>query len=689
LSPLGERETNEAGGTAEQGWPSGAVTTRQEWEHASVEGKPRCLRLRLAEGLSAGSARRIHLLLVLATFCVVLSGGCQASVLRLHGLDAALGWMLLTVANVVLLSLLLAAASTYTATAVALGSAIVAALSVGAKLATRGRWVPRRVPSIRLHHPRTPEEWVAGILCLLVLVHLLVRAVLSIRLVPYGFDALSYHLAAVGWLVQDGRLPDAADGILLAGYPLSGELLAAWPAILLHDDVFSRLPQILTALLGGVATLGLARGIGASRPASVIAGCLFVLTPAVLAQVSTAYVDVTAAAFTVATYCFVIRWVGTAVGFKQRLFLGGLAGGLAMGTKTTGALVVAAACIAILVVAARRPPDAAVPSAVLFMITAAAAGGFWYVRNLLVYGNPIYPIGIAGLPGAATAASLLTPAPGPSLPEPIPTLWSWAHDLVPQHSYTYEQRVGGLGTTFVWIGLPCLLAVAVRAVRQKDPRLLTLLWVSAFIFALQPYRWWARFTLPLGAVAATAIAAMMSLPSLRAPRTRSVWRPRLLAAAIVASVLVTQPALFLRTVMPTDGGRPVAAWQAFTVAPGDRLAGSAGQPSALSAIASARTVAVAVDEVGRVGSLFGAQFQRRVRPVAILSSSAFTSSLVGADFLVACRGSTVDLWSALDPVHLHLIGDPRAQLLVWRVSGRPSVPTEAVPRSRTDDTYCT
>src|SRR3712207_8479223 len=49
-----------------------------------------------------------------------------------------------------------------------------------------------------------------------------------------------------------------------------------------------------------------------------------------------------------------------------------------------------------------------------------------------LFRSPVYPIAVAGLPGAATVSELLTPAPGPALPEPLPTLWSWAHDLIPQ-----------------------------------------------------------------------------------------------------------------------------------------------------------------------------------------------------------------------------------------------------------------
>lgn len=103
-----------------------------------------------------------------------------------------------------------------------------------------------------------------------------------------------------------------------------------------------------------------------------------------------------------------------------------------------------------------------------YAVPAVVSGGGWYLKNLLVYGNPVYPFAGVGLPGRTGVSGLLTSPPGPSLPEPVPTLWSWAHDLIPQAAYSYEHRAGGLGAVFIWAGLPCLLFIIVRTVRTRD-----------------------------------------------------------------------------------------------------------------------------------------------------------------------------------------------------------------------------
>jgi hypothetical protein len=157
---------------------------------------------------------------------------------------------------------------------------------------------------------------------------------------------------------------------------------------------------------------------------------------------------------------------------------------------------------------------------------------------------------------------------------------------------------------------------------------------------------------------------------------------------VTVSVLLVQPALLARAVTFTDGTPPVAAWQAFTAPRGDRLAAGPERPDALAGVAGADVVAVAVDEVGRVGPLFGARFEREIRPVATTGREAFARSLAGADVLVACRSSMIGRWAAEDPAHLRLVSDPEAELAVWRMTGRPSTRTDAVPTGVARNVYC-
>jgi hypothetical protein len=627
------------------------------------------------------------MLLVGATAGVLLAAACQARLLRLQSLDALLGTLVLAVAHVVLLSFGLAAASHYSAGTVFVASLASAALSVAAYASRRHRLPEWRPPLWRPRLPRTPVEWLTAMLVGLVAVHFFVRIVLAVRLVPYGYDAVSYHLAAVGWVVQDGRLPGPRTGILASGYPLGGEMLAAWPAVLLHDDVLSRLPQILMAILGGLATTAAARGVGLDRALSSCAGCMFLLTPALLAQMTTAYVDVTVAALSMAAVAFLVRWSVTGRG-SGLLALGGLSAGLAAGTKHTGIIVALVCCVGATVVGARRGLRSGLAAGATVGVPVALAGGGWYLENLLVHGNPLYPFDFLGLPSVLAVADLTTEPPGPSLPEPVPTLWSWAHDLVPQFTYTYEQRTGGLGTVFVWLGLPCLLVVLARAIRRREVPWLLLAGLVLAPFLLQPYRWWARFTLPLAALTAIAVAEVLAtlvvVSRQGGLKSRIAWAA---PVAVAVAVLAAQPTLLARTVTPTDGNPSIAAWMAFTVPAGDRLANGPRRPDSLRGIVGADVVAVAADEVARTGLLFGPQFQREVRPVDSSSRQAFSRSITGADALVACRDNEIGQWAAEDP-RLRLVSDPDAALAVWQIRGADSDPVTTDSPDRTAQVYC-
>src|SRR5687768_6978244 len=109
----------------------------------------------------------------------------------------------------------------------------------------------------------------------------------------------------------------------------------------------------------------------------------------------------------------------------------------------------------------------------------------------------------------------------------------------------------------------------VRTIRRGDPSWLVLFSISLSTFALHPYRWWARFTFVLAAVAAVAAAAVMSPPFARGPR--DAWTSRLppcVPVGVAVIVLAVQPALLAHAIVSTDGSAPVAAWRVLTVSPG-------------------------------------------------------------------------------------------------------------------------
>src|ERR1700704_1399208 len=97
--------------------------------------------------------------------------------------------------------------------------------------------------------------------------------------------------------------------------------------------------------MGAAATLGFARVAGVRRPAAIAAGALFALSPIVLTQASSNYVDLGVAVLFLVGIYFALRAPRGAAGGSPDadrawsptcLVLAGCAGGLAVGAKPVG-----------------------------------------------------------------------------------------------------------------------------------------------------------------------------------------------------------------------------------------------------------------------------------------------------------------------------------------------------------------
>jgi hypothetical protein len=367
------------------------------------------------------------------------------------------------------------------------------------------------------------------------------QLLVALILPPFAFDAITYHLTTVATWLRAENLDPTPLSLCCAYYPATAELMFTWPILFLGTDSVVDTVQIGFAVLGALATAGITRSAGLPGPAAAAAGGLFALTPIVLVQAPTNYVDVIVAACTLASLHALVRFAAT--GATQRLVVAGLAAGLVLGTKGTGVVWAGALLLAAVVVvvaltrAGRISRGAASRGLAVFLATCVALGSYWYIRNWIETGNPAYPfeVRLAGstlFEGPLRVEDVLTqPDVGGGPPWLVAVLRSWASDLDfwNQGVYDHQQRSGGLGPLWPWLGLPLLIPVAVALARRRSPALIALLSVG-FVLVVQPYRWWSRFTIPLAAFGALATVAATSW----APRT---WMRTAIKAAAIGLVL--------------------------------------------------------------------------------------------------------------------------------------------------------
>jgi len=209
---------------------------------------------------------------------------------------------------------------------------------------------------------------------------------------PRGIDDVTYHLPPIYQSVQDGRLALLPVGLRgHFAYPLNGELLFAWVVLFTHDTRWIDAPQVLFGLLCSIAVFALAGRFSLAAREAFLASALFAAMPVALLQAPTNYVDLISGAWLLSAVVALLHYSDSRS--RISLMLGGLAVGLLAGTKASTlplAALLGAFAIFTIVRGAHHTSDRARLLG-LFAAPAVATSGYWYLRNWIVLGNPIFP----------------------------------------------------------------------------------------------------------------------------------------------------------------------------------------------------------------------------------------------------------------------------------------------------------
>jgi hypothetical protein len=452
-------------------------------------------------------------------------------------LDRVVAWLLLLQAWVtaVLLTagLVLGRLDAVTITAVNVGLAVLAAAltrpwrkvdraSVG-RAATSVRGVAAAVPGVIRRHPAV------ALLGAGVCVAIAWKTVQALRLPVLDFDGFSYHLVTVDVWLQSGSIGRVPQRIWSDGYPANGELITLWLMAFTRNDTLANLTALHGVPLAMTATAGLARVLGARRDLAILAGLVAGATPAVIALAASTYVDIWAMADIAAAAFFGARAFRARDDATVPLLLTGVAMGLAVGTKASMAIPAAAIWLAIVIgrLVVRRRPAAEGPAgrppislrvrsaaraAVVAGVPTAVFGGTWYLKDLVVFGNPIWPFRVGPFPGLGDFSMITqTPRGLAGLPGIVAILRSWTADPGVT-TYPYDTRIGGFGVA--WVVLIVLAGIGlVLADRAVRPYVAVVLGAMVLTLVTMPMGWWPRLTLDLVVVVvALAAVALSRLP---------------------------------------------------------------------------------------------------------------------------------------------------------------------------------
>jgi 4-amino-4-deoxy-L-arabinose transferase-like glycosyltransferase len=317
---------------------------------------------------------------------------------------------------------------------------------------------------------------------------------------PWDYDGLMYHLQAPRLYLEAGRIFLTPD-VWQANGPMLGEMLYGL-GLSFGSDTFSRLLHLSIAFLLAVATAGMAsRHLGAR--AGWIAFAVLLGIPIYPMWGHLAFADLFWALYEWLAVCSLLRWAFD--GNRRWLYLAGILMGFALGSKY---LALGTAPLLLLWITIRRRHEgvwAALANGLVFVVPAVVLSGPWFIKNLALAGNPLYPFVFGGPEWDPTRLSTLMAylrsfGTGRSLAD---------YMLLPWNLFAQHARFGTFMTT---IEVPSLLfPIALFFPIVSHPRSIRpLAWLALGRFVL-----WAvgsqqiRFLLPIFPLAAVLTASVL------------------------------------------------------------------------------------------------------------------------------------------------------------------------------------
>lgn len=222
---------------------------------------------------------------------------------------------------------------------------------------------------------------------------IVINGILSVVVPQNNFDAMTYHLARIGyWIQHQSLLPWETPNFRQVAWPFNAELLAAQSVLFLHSDRLTGLVQWFSYIFGILLVYSFARLMQSSRLASLFAALVWSTFPLVVLESSTTQNDlVVAVFFLVSVYFYLLGWKKENT---SNFIPAGLALGLALGTKLTAIFALPGLFLVTLFLAGKNLSKNRKKLIILgawFTIGLALLGSFTYLQDLFLYRYPFGP----------------------------------------------------------------------------------------------------------------------------------------------------------------------------------------------------------------------------------------------------------------------------------------------------------
>lgn len=351
----------------------------------------------------------------------------------------------------------------------------------------------------------------------------------------YSWDALYYHLPIVGQIMQSGTIQENSTPSFIQQYinifSKNVNLFFLWNIIFLKSDIIVDLSQLFFTLAGVLSVYSMAVKLNIREKYAIYSSLLFFFTPVIILQSTVNYVDVAVSMlFLIAVnFCMyddmrnhTINSAGKTDLKKKKIpiLLSGLATGILLGSKPTGPLFffVISGAIFIrevikhfnsgnIISTDKKYPlrESAKSYLMYFILPAFLIGGYWYIRNWIFYGSPVYYMDVT-LFNITLFKGLKKDwvEPAPEIINNLGYLKRLFHVWLERVGYyIYDSRLSGFGPVWFILFLPGIVFSFGYAALKKKHDFLFISMVLVVAFIAHPRNWTTRyvaFAVGLGAV---------------------------------------------------------------------------------------------------------------------------------------------------------------------------------------------
>ena len=199
---------------------------------------------------------------------------------------------------------------------------------------------------------------------------------------PTAWDEISYHLAYARHYAENQGL-NVNPYLRYPLYAHNINLLYAL-CLLIYDDILSHLIHAMMAVLTTLGIYNLGES-SANKRIGFAAALIFISSPLVIHLMKTSYIDLGLTLFLFLGFFCIIKW--TQSRNIRWLYVAGFATGIAIGSKYSGFLYF---ILFSLWIATEKNPYKPL---LCFIVFATLFGLPWYIRNMIISGDPFSPFG--------------------------------------------------------------------------------------------------------------------------------------------------------------------------------------------------------------------------------------------------------------------------------------------------------